>query len=83
MLIWLTLNIGLSMGTWLPIMGSLPLCQVSQDDVAKTPQHFLMLCSKATLMWMVFFKVWVKWEAPMNVSLTCHHSTIVVSNQFL
>jgi hypothetical protein len=41
-LIWLTLNQGLPVGTWLQCMGILPTCKVCTEEALESPQHCLL-----------------------------------------
>jgi hypothetical protein len=43
-LIWLTLNRGLPVGTWLQCMGILPTCKVCTEEAPESPQHCLLEC---------------------------------------
>jgi len=46
-LIWLTLNQGLPVGTWLQLMEINPLCKVCDSNAEESPQHCLLECSMA------------------------------------
>jgi hypothetical protein len=46
-LIWLTLNQGLPVGTWLQLMGIDPLCKICDLNTEESPQHCLLECSMA------------------------------------
>ncbi len=43
-LIWLTLNRGHPVGTWLQCMGILPTCKVCTKEAHESPQHCLLEC---------------------------------------
>ncbi len=43
-LIWLTLNWGLPVGTWLQCMGILPTCKVCTKEVPESLQHCFLEC---------------------------------------
>jgi hypothetical protein len=45
--IWLTLNQGLPVGTWLQLMGIDPLCKICDLNTKETPQHCLLECPMA------------------------------------
>ncbi len=49
--IWLTLNRGLPVGTWLQCMGIFPMCNVCTEEAPKSPQHCLLECPLATRAW--------------------------------
>ncbi len=46
-LIWLTLNRGLPVGTWLQTMGLPSLCKVCDANKEESPQHCLLECAMA------------------------------------
>ncbi len=43
-LIWLTLNQGLPIGTWLQLMGIPPHCKVYDSSQVESPIHCLLEC---------------------------------------
>ncbi len=69
-LIWLTLNRGLLVGTWLECMGILPTCKVCTKEALESPQHCLLECSLAKRAWEAFFHIWQKWGAPNDITLS-------------
>jgi hypothetical protein len=66
-LIWLTLNRGLPVGTWLECMGILPTCKVCTEEAPESLQHRLFECSLTKWAWEAF---WQKWGAPNDVTLS-------------
>jgi hypothetical protein len=60
-LIWITLNQGLPMGTWLQHMGILPHCKVYERNAEESPQHYLLECHRALEAWGAFKRVWDNW----------------------
>lgn len=42
--IWLTLNQGLPVGTWLQLMGIPPSYKICNSKVMESPQHYLLDC---------------------------------------
>jgi len=69
-LIWLTLNQGLPIGTWLQRMGIDPRCKVCNLNVEESAQHCLMECSAAHNAWKAYTRVWDEWQAPNNFIIT-------------
>jgi len=57
-LIWLTLNQGLPVGTWLQLMGIDPICKVCDTNQVESPTHCLLECPKAQRAWDAFKEVW-------------------------
>jgi len=69
-LIWLTLNKGLPVGTWLRTMGLPSHCKVCNGNIVETPQHCLMECPKAQRAWEAFQRIWSEWHAPNDLNVT-------------
>jgi hypothetical protein len=69
-LIWLTLNKGLPVGTWLQTMGLPATCKGCDQDLPESAQHCLMECPPARKAWNAFRRVWTEWEAPNHLSIT-------------
>ncbi len=69
-LIWLTLNQGLPVGTWLQCMGIFPMCKVCTEEAPESPQHCLFECPLAKWAWEAFYYVWQKWGTPNDVTLS-------------
>jgi hypothetical protein len=69
-LIWLTLNKGLPVGTWLRTMGLPSLCKVCNANIEETPQHCLLECSMAQRAWEAFKRIWSEWHAPHDLDIT-------------
>jgi hypothetical protein len=66
-LIWLTLNQGLPVGSWLQLMGLPPQCKVCSSGVEETPQHCLLDCTKAQIAWKAYEHIWVEWKTYRNL----------------
>jgi len=69
-LIWLTLNQGLPVGTWLQLMGIAPQCKVCDSNAEESPQHCLLECPKAQHAWEAFKRIWDEWQAPHDIAIT-------------
>jgi hypothetical protein len=69
-LIWLTLNKGLPVGTWLRTMGLPLLCKVCDANSEETPQHCFLECSMAQHAWEAFKRIWSEWQAPHDLDIT-------------
>jgi hypothetical protein len=69
-IIWLTLNKGLPVGTWLQTMGLPATCKGCDQDLPEYAQHCLMECPLARKAWNTFRQVWTEWEAPNRLSIT-------------
>ncbi len=69
-LIWLTLNRGLPVGTWLQIMGLQATCKGCDQGPPESAQHCLLDCIPAQQAWNAFLRVWGEWEAPNRLSIT-------------
>jgi hypothetical protein len=69
-LIWLTLNKGLPVGTWLQIMGIPPQCKVCDSGIKESPQHCLLECSMAQRAWEAYKKIWEEWKAPAGLTFS-------------
>ncbi len=63
-LTWLILNNGLSVGTWLQIIGIPATCETCDQGHMESAQHCLMECTPARQAWKVFLSVWSEWGAP-------------------
>jgi hypothetical protein len=69
-LIWLILNKGLPVGTWLQTMGLPSLCKVCDDNKEESPQHCFLECPMAQRAWEVYKCIWTEWQAPHNLVIT-------------
>jgi hypothetical protein len=69
-LIWLTLNQGLPVGTWLQLMGINPLCKVCNSNREESPQHCLLECSMAQCAWKAYKGIWDEWQTPHDIAIT-------------
>jgi hypothetical protein len=69
-LIWLTLNKGLPVGTWLQTMGLLSTCKGCDQGLPESAQHCLLDCPPAQNAWKAFRSTWEVWEAPNRISIT-------------
>jgi hypothetical protein len=58
-LIWLTLNHGLPVGTWLQCMGISPSCKVCDTETHESLQHCLLECPHAKHAWEAFQCIWL------------------------
>ncbi len=67
-LIWLTLNRGLPIGTWLQCMGISPSSKVCDIGIPESPQHCLFECLFVKRAWEAFKGVWQKWKASNKVT---------------
>jgi hypothetical protein len=67
--IWLILNRGLLVGTWLQCMGILPTCKVC-TEAPKSLQHCLFECPLTKRAWEAFYHIWQKWGAPNDITLS-------------
>jgi hypothetical protein len=56
-LIWLTLNKGLPVGTWLQLMSIPPHCKVCNSNTEESPQHYLLECPMAQRAWQAFKRI--------------------------
>jgi hypothetical protein len=74
-LIWLTLNRGLWVGTWLQCMGIFPTCKVCTEEALESPQHYLLECPLAKRAWEAFYYIWKKWGTRPMASLSPGHSS--------
>jgi hypothetical protein len=70
MLIWLTLNQGLPVGTWLQLIGIAPQCKVCDSNTEESPQHCLLECPMAQRAWEAFKRIWDEWQAPQDITIT-------------
>ncbi len=69
-LIWLTLNRGLLVGTWLECIGIFPTCKVCTKQAPESLQHCLLECPFAKRAWEAFYHIWQKWGAPNDVTFS-------------
>jgi hypothetical protein len=69
-LIWLTLNQGLPVGSWLQLMGIPPNCKVCNSGTEETPQHCLLDCPMAQKAWKAFKRIWSEWKTHRNLEIT-------------
>jgi len=67
-LIWLTLNQGLLVGTWLQLMGIPPYCKVCDSRVEKSSQHCLFECPMAQRAWEAYKRIWEDWKMPKDIA---------------
>jgi len=69
-LIWITLNQGLPVGTWLQHMG-IPLhCKICDCNKEESPHHCLLECPRALEAWEVYKRIWKEWEDPKELDIT-------------
>jgi hypothetical protein len=57
-LIWITLNQGLPVGTWLQHMGIPPHCKIYDCNKEESPQHCLLECPRALEAWEAYKRIW-------------------------
>jgi hypothetical protein len=69
-LIWLMLNQGLPVGTWLQLMGIDPGCKLCNLNPEESALHCLLECPAAQSAWKAFKRVWVEWQAPHDIAIT-------------
>jgi hypothetical protein len=69
-LIWLTLNQGLPVGSWLQFMGIAPNCKVCSSGAEETPQHCLLNCPMAQKAWEAFKRIWREWKIHCDLEIT-------------
>jgi len=69
-LIWLTLNQGLLIGTWLQRMGIDPSYKVCNLNAEESAQHCLMECPAAQIARKAYTRVWDEWQSPNNFIIT-------------
>ncbi len=69
-LIWLTLNRGFPVGTWLQTMGLHATCKGCDQGLRESAQHCLMECTPAQKAWNAFCRTCDEWEAPNRLSIT-------------
>jgi hypothetical protein len=69
-LIWLTLNKGLLIGTWLQTMGLPSLCKVYDANKEESSQHYLLECPMAKRAWDAFKRIWSEWHVPHDLEIT-------------
>jgi hypothetical protein len=60
-LIWLILNKGLPVGSWLHQIGLPSQCKVCDSNLEESTQHLLLNCPMARNAWEAFKRVWTKW----------------------
>jgi len=68
--IWLTLNQGLSVGSWLKLMDIPPNCKVCNLGTEETPQHCLLECPMAQKAWNAFKHIWSDWKSNYDLEIT-------------
>jgi hypothetical protein len=51
-------------------MGIPPTCKLCLDGLSESPQHCLLECVKAKYTWEAYFRVWQKWGALDDVTLS-------------
>ncbi len=68
--IWITLNQGLPVGTWLQHMGIPPHCKICDCNEEESPQHCLLECPRALEAWEAYKRIWKEWEAPEELDIT-------------
>jgi hypothetical protein len=69
-LIWLILNKGLSVGSWLQQIGLPSQCKVCDSNLEESAQHLLLNCPMARSAWEAFKRVWTEWKAPHELEIT-------------
>jgi hypothetical protein len=69
-LIWLTLNQGLPVGTWLQLMGISLTCKVCDSNAEESPKHCLLECSMAQRAWNAYKRIWDEWQVPHDIVIT-------------
>ncbi len=69
-LIWLTLNQGLPVGSWLQTMGIPPHCKVCSSGTEETPQHCFLDCPMAQKAWEGFKRIWDEWKVHRDLTIT-------------
>jgi hypothetical protein len=69
-LIWLTLNKGLSVGSWLKLMNIPPSYKVCNLGVEETPQHCLLECPMAQKAWNAFKRTSRDWKSNRDLEIT-------------
>jgi hypothetical protein len=67
-LIWLTLNQGLPVGSWLQLMGIPPQCKVCNSGAKESPQHCLLECPMAQRTWKAYERLWDEWNVPRDLT---------------
>ncbi len=67
--IWLTLNQGLPIGTWLQLRGIPPSYKICESGVMESPQHYLLDCPPTQHAWEAFKRIWEDWKAPEDTAL--------------
>ncbi len=69
-LIWLTLNQGLPVGSWLKLMDIHPNCKVCNLGAEETLQHCLLECPMAQKAWNAFKRIWSDWKSNRDLKIT-------------
>jgi hypothetical protein len=69
-LTWLILNNGLSVSTWLQIMGVSPTCKGCDQGLVESTKHCLRECTPAQRAWDAFLSVWNEWGVPNRLHIT-------------
>jgi hypothetical protein len=68
--IWLTLNQGLLVGTWLQLMGISPQCKVCDLGHVESPKHCLLECHMVQHAWEAYKKIWNEWKALGDITIS-------------
>ncbi len=68
-LIWLILNKGLPVGSWLQQIGLPSQCKVCDSNLKESTQQ-LLNCPMARSAWEAFKRVWTEWQAPHELEIT-------------
>jgi hypothetical protein len=69
-LIWLILNKGLPVGSWLQQIGLPSQCKVCDSNLEESAQHLFLNCPMARSAWEAFKRVWTEWQAPHELKIT-------------
>jgi hypothetical protein len=69
-LIWLILNKGLPVGSWLHQISLPSQCKVCDSNLEESAQHLLLNCPMARSAWEAFKRVWTEWQAPHELEIT-------------
>jgi hypothetical protein len=69
-LIWLVLNKGLSVGSWLQQIGLPSQCKVCDFNTEENPRHCLLDCPMVQRAWEAFKRIWTEWWVPHDLEIT-------------
>jgi hypothetical protein len=69
-LIWLILNKGLPVGSWLQQIGLPSQCKVCDSNLEELAQHLLLNYPMARSAWEAFKRVWTEWQASHELEIT-------------